>query len=201
MIFSLVIGFLNGKTTELTSTILESAETTIETCLKIFGTIAVWSWIMKIAENSGAIEKMQVVSYPIVKFLFPNLKIESKAINNIALNMTANLIGLGNLATPVGIKAMKDMQEENKDKTKLSKSMVMFLVLNMASIQLIPTTVIGLRMSYGSKNPAEIVIPILIASLFSAVIGVLIVKIFYREWGEYRCLVLLNMCHTRLCRC
>ena len=178
MIFSLVIGFLNGKTTELTSTILESAETTIETCLKIFGTIAVWSGIMKIAEKSGAIEKMQVVSYPIVKFLFPSLKKESKAINNIALNMTANLIGLGNLATPVGIKAMKDMQEENKDKTKLSKSMVMFLVLNMASIQLIPTTVIGLRMSYGSKNPAEIVIPILIASLFSAVIGVLIVKIY-----------------------
>ena len=124
---------------------------------------------------------MKIISYPIVKILFPNLKKESKAINNIALNMTANMIGLGNLATPVGIKAMKDMQEENKDKTKLSKSMVMFLVLNMASIQLIPTTVIGLRISYGSRSPSEIVIPILIASLVSAMVGVFIVKIFYRE--------------------
>lgn len=181
MLISLIIGVINGKTAELTTTILESAEATIETCLKIFGTIAIWSGIMKIAEKSGVIEKLQGMSYPIVKILFPGLKKGSKAVNNIALNMTANIIGLGNLATPVGIKAMKDMQEENKNKSRLSKSMVMFLVLNMASIQLIPTTVIGLRISYGSQNPAEIVMPVLIASLFSAIVGVLIVKIFYKE--------------------
>lgn len=181
MLISLVVGFWNGKTVEMTTAILESAEATIETCLKIFGTIAIWSGIMKIAERSGLVEKLRVVSYPLVKILFPELKKGDKAVNNIALNMTANIIGLGNLATPVGIKAMKDMQEENKNKKRLSKSMVMFLVLNMASIQLIPTTVIGLRMSYDSQNPAEIVMPVLIASLVSAMIGVLIVKIFYKE--------------------
>ena len=181
MLFSLVIGILNGKTAELTSAILESAETTIESCLKIFGTIAIWSGIMKIAEKSGLMNKLQYMSYQLVKLLFPELKRESKAVNNIALNMTANIIGLGNMATPVGIKAMQELKKESKTKDKLSKSMVMFLVLNMASIQLIPTTVIGLRMSYGSQNAAEIVMPVLIASLVSAALGVLVVKIFYRE--------------------
>lgn len=181
MLFSLVIGILNGKTAELTSAILESAETTIESCLKIFGTIAIWSGIMKIAEKSGLMNRLQYMSYPLVKLLFPELKKESKAVNNIALNMTANIIGLGNMATPIGIKAMEELKKESKNKDKLSKSMVMFLVLNMASIQLIPTTVIGLRMSYGSQNAAEIVMPVLVASLVSAVLGVLAVKIFYRE--------------------
>ena len=181
MLISLVVGILNGKTSEITTTILETAEITIDTCLKVFGTIAIWSGIMKIAEKSGVIERLQLISYPLVKLLFPGLKRECRAINSIALNMTANMIGLGNIATPVGIKAMKEMQMENKNKSRLSKSMVMFLVLNMASIQLIPTTVIGLRISYNSQRPTEIVFPVLIASVVSAVIGVLIVKIFYRE--------------------
>ena len=181
MLISLVIGLLNGKTVELTSAILESAEATIDTCLKIFGTIAVWSGIMKIAEKSGLMNTLQSMSYPLVKLLFPELKRGSKAVNDIALNMTANIIGLGNMATPVGIKAMQEMKKESKRKDKLSTSMVMFLVLNMASIQLIPTTVIGLRMSYGSENSAEIVMPVLIASFISAVFGILAVKFFYKE--------------------
>ena len=85
MLISLIIGVINGKTAELTTTILESAEATIETCLKIFGTIAIWSGIMKIAEKSGVIEKLQGMSYPIVKILFPGLKKGSKAVNNIAI--------------------------------------------------------------------------------------------------------------------
>lgn len=181
MLVSLIIGVIKGKTADMTTTILESAETSIESCLKIFGTIAIWSGIMKIAEKSGVIEKLQTMSYPLVKILFPELKKDSKAVNNIALNMTANIIGLGNIATPVGIKAMKELQKENKEKSRLSKSMVMFIVLNMASIQLIPTTVIGLRISYGSKNPAGIVMPVLLASLISAAVGVLIVKLFYKK--------------------
>lgn len=181
MLISLVIGIFNGRTVELTSAILESAEATIETCLKIFGTIAIWSGIMKISEKSGLMDALQSMSYPLVKVLFPELKKESKAVNDIALNMTANIIGLGNMATPVGIKAMQEMKKESKNKDRLSKSMVMFLVLNMASIQLIPTTVIGLRMSYGSNNAAEIVIPVLIASLVSAAFGIFVVKIFYKE--------------------
>ena len=181
MLFSISIGILNGKTAELTSAILESAESTIDSCLKIFGTIAIWSGIMKIAEKSGLMNSLKSVTYPLVKVLFPELKKESDAINNIALNMTANIIGLGNMATPLGIKAMKELKKESKVKDRLSKSMVMFLVINMASIQLIPTTVIGLRMSYGSQNAAEIAVPVLIASFISAIFGILIVKIFYKD--------------------
>ena len=181
MLFSISIGILNGKTAELTSAILESAESTIDSCLKIFGTIAIWSGIMKIAEKSGLMNSLKSVTYPLVKVLFPELKKESDAINNIALNMTANIIGLGNMATPLGIKAMQELKKESRNEDKLSKSMVMFLVLNMASIQLIPTTIIGLRMSYGSENPTEVVIPVLVASLISAFLGVVIVKLFYKE--------------------
>ena len=178
---SLIIGFLNGKTIEITSAILESAELTVDTCLKIFGTISIWSGIMKIAEVSGIMDGLKTLSYPLVKLLFPELKKESSAINDIALNMTANIIGLGNMATPLGIKAMQELKKESRNEDKLSKSMVMFLVLNMASIQLIPTTIIGLRMSYGSENPTEVVIPVLVASLISAFLGVVIVKLFYKE--------------------
>ena len=95
------------------------------------------------------------------------------------MNMTANIIGLGNVATPVGLKAMEELQKINPQKDCLSKSMLMFLVLNMSSIQLIPTTVIALRASYGSQNPAEVVIPVIISSFTAVIVGVIIVKAMY----------------------
>ncbi len=174
ILISLLIGILNGKAAELTTTILESSELAITTCIKIFGTIAVWSGIMKIAEKSGVMAKLQVLSYPIIKLLFPELKKNSPAIKSIALNITANIIGLGNIATPLGIQAMKELQKENPNKEKLSKSMRTLLILNMSSIQLIPTTIIGLRTSYNSQNPTEVVLPILIASLTATTVGLLL---------------------------
>lgn len=136
---------------------------------------------MKIAEKSGLIEKSQKLAYPFMKFLFPELPKGHKAIGSIAMNITANVIGLGNVATPIGIKAMEELQEINKDKTKLSKSMMMLLVLNMSSIQLIPTTVVALRGTYGSENPAEIVIPVIVASFVAVIVGVILAKLFCRE--------------------
>lgn len=180
MIISLSIGVWLGKVEELTTCLFDSAKVAIDTCINIFGIICLWNGLMKIAENSGLIEKMKKISYPLIKILFPELKIESPAVGDIAMNMSANIIGLGNIATPIGLKAMEELQKENNKKDKLSKSMMMFLVLNMSSIQIIPTTVIALRASYGSQNPAEIVLPVLIASLISVAVGIIVVKIFYK---------------------
>lgn len=181
IIISVIVGVFTGKVELLTTCVFDSAKSTIETCLNIFGIIAIWSGLMKIAEQTGLIEKMQRLVYPLVRILFPEVPKNSRATSNIAMNIGANIIGLGNVATPLGIKAMEELQKENKNKKRLSKSMMMFLVLNMASIQLIPTTVIALRTTYGSENPVRIVVPVLIASFVSAFVGVMIVKLFYKE--------------------
>ncbi len=177
---SLVVGIFNGKVQEMTTGLFDSSKSAIETCINIFGIISLWCGLMKIAEKTGIINKAQKIIFPIIHFLFPYLKKDSKAVGDIAMNMTANIIGLGNVATPIGIKAMEELQKENKEKTKLSKEMMMLLVLNMSSIQLIPTTVIALRASYGSANPTEIVLPVILASFVAVIIGVIIVKIFYK---------------------
>lgn len=179
MIISLIIGIFNGKVQEMTTTLFESAEASIETCLNILGIISLWSGLMNIAEKSGLIQKAQKLVYPVIKILFPEVPKNSPAIGNIAMNMTANIIGLGNVATPVGLKAMEELQSINPQKDTLSKAMMMLLVLNMSSIQLIPTTVIALRASFGSENPAEIVIPVIIASFTAVFVGIIIVKIMY----------------------
>ena len=137
--------------------------------------------IIKIAERIGLIENIAKFINPLIRILFPELKEDREISGHIAMNMTANMIGLGNVATPMGLKAMTKMQEKNREKNKLSKSMLMFVVLNTASIQLIPTSVIALRATAGSKNPTDIVLPTIISSIASVVVGILIVKIFYRR--------------------
>lgn len=176
MIISLIIGMFNGKVEEMTTGVFESVKSTIETCINIFGIISLWCGLMDIADKSKLIEKIQKLVHPLLEFLFPEIPKDSKAIGHIAMNMTANIIGLGNVATPIGLKAMEELQKINPKKDTLSKSMLMFLVLNMSSIQLIPTTVIALRASAGSKNPAEVVIPIAIASFTAVIVGIMIVK-------------------------
>lgn len=179
IIISLVIGIFNGKVEEITTTLFESAKSSIETCINILGIISLWSGLMNIAEKSKLIEKAQKIVYPIIKILFPDVPKDSRAIGDIAMNMTANIIGLGNVATPIGLKAMGELQDINPQKECLNKSMLMLLVLNMSSIQLIPTTAIALRASYNSQNPAEIVIPVIISSFTAVIVGVILVKLIF----------------------
>ncbi len=176
ILFSIAIGLANGNVQEMTSCLFESATNTIETCLTVFGIMSLWSGIMKIAEVSGFIDKLQILVRPFMKLIFPELSPKSPALSLMAMNMTANLIGIGNIATPLGIKAMEYLQRDNPNKKKLSKTMMTFLILNTASIELIPTTVVALRASYGSQNPVEVVVPVLIASFISAIGGIILVR-------------------------
>ncbi len=135
---------------------------------------------MQIANRTQMIEKMSNLLRPVIKYLFPEINRNSKIRREISMNMIANILGLGNAATPLGLKAMKSMQFENKNKEELSNSMAMFIVLNTASIQIIPTTVIAIRNSLGSKNPTAIVFPVWIATICAAFAGITATKIFIK---------------------
>ena len=176
ILFSTIIGIANGKAQEMTTCLFDSASNTVETCLNVFGIMSLWAGIMKIAELSGFVDKLQILVRPFMKILFPEVSKNSNALSLMAMNMTSNLIGIGNIATPLGINAIKELQAENPNKKKFSRPMMTFIILNTSSIELIPSTVLALRTAYGSASPAEIVFPVLIASFISAIAGVILVR-------------------------
>ena len=169
IIISFSFAIFSGNLEKLNSSIFESTSDAINLSISLLGTICLWSGIMKIAEKTKLIKKLTRILNPLINFLFPELKNQEKIRNEIAMNMVANILGLGNAATPLGLKAMKSMQKENKKKDTLTDSMMMFLILNTASIQIIPTTVIAIRNSMGSSNPTAIVFPVWIATIVAAI--------------------------------
>ena len=181
IIISIIIGLANGKSPEMVNSIIESTKSATENSIGIIGMICFWAGIMKIAEETGIITKLSKLVNPLLKFLFPKLKDSSEAKGFIALNMTANILGLGNVATPLGLNAMKKMQEDNLEKDILTNEMIMLIVINTASIQLIPTSIIAIRASHNSKNPVIVVVPILIASTISVITAIILVKIKCRR--------------------
>ena len=135
---------------------------------------------MQVASKTSVIDKLMKLLNPIIKILFPEIKNNEKIKKEISMNMVANILGLGNAATPLGLKAMKSMQKENNKKDVLSDSMMMFIVINTASIQIIPTTVIAIRNSLGSSNPTSIVFPTWIATICAAVAAILATKVIIK---------------------
>ena len=135
---------------------------------------------MNIASKTTLIEKLTKILLPLLNFLFPDLRENKKVKKEISMNMIANILGLGNAATPLGLKAMKSMQEENNNKKVLSDNMMMFIVINTASIQIIPTTVIAIRNSLGSNNPTSIIFPTWIVTIIAFIVGVFAAKIIIK---------------------
>ena len=176
--FSYAIFF--GNLNSLNAEIFSSLENAIKLSINLLGTICVWNGIMQIASKTSVIDKLTSFLKPIIRYLFPDLKKRPKIQKEISMNMIANILGLGNAATPLGLKAMKSMQEENEDKDVLSDSVAMFIVINTASIQIIPTTVIAIRNSLGSENPTSIVFPVWIATICAAISGIVAVKILIK---------------------
>ena len=176
--FSYAICF--GNLDSLNASIFKSTEDAITLTLSLLGTICLWNGVMQVASKTTVIDKLTKILNPIVKMLFPDLKNNKKLKQEISMNMIANILGLGNAATPLGLKAMKSMQKENEKKDRLSDSMMMFIVINTASIQVIPTTVIAIRNSLGSNNPTGIVFPVWIATICAAIAGIFAVKVFIK---------------------
>ena len=181
IIISIVLYILGGRIEDLITELMLSTQSVLETVLDMLGMMCMWSGFMKIAEEAGVVKAISKKVTPIVKFLFPELPKNNEATGHIAMNMTANILGLGNVATPLGLKAMEKLEEYNNEKNRLSNSMMMFIILNTASIQLIPTSVITLRATYNSNNPADVVLPIIIASFGSVLAGIIMVKFSCRR--------------------
>ena len=174
IVVSIIYGLFNGNVKQITEGVIASSVQTVEMCITFIGVWALWLGLMEIVKKSGLIQVLSSMMYPIIKRLFPEVPKDHPALGSIALNFSANMLGLGNAATPFGLKAMKELQELNKDKEVATDAMCMFLVVNTSSIQLIPTTVIALRASLGSMEATSIIISSLIATTISTIIGVII---------------------------
>lgn len=176
IIISFVYAILVGNVEEVNKSIFDSAGSAVELSITFLGTMCLWNGIMKIVQETSLMNKLTKLLNPIMKFLFPELRKNSPAKSEISMNIIANILGLGNAATPLGIRAMNELQKENAKKDTLSNSMIMFIVLNTASLQLIPTTVIAIRTSLGSENPSSVIVPVWIVTILAAVTAVFVTK-------------------------
>jgi spore maturation protein A len=169
---SIIFSILNGRLDELTKSIFEGAKSAVEVSLYLLGIISLWLGITKIIEDSGLIYRLSGFLKFFLSRLFPNLPRDHPALTSITLNFLANLFGLGDAATPLGIKAMQDLQSLNRNGDTVSHEMMLFIVINTSSIQLIPFTVIGILSDFGSKNPSGVVLPTILATLVSTACAV-----------------------------
>ncbi len=182
IIIAVIYAFFTGNIEKVSNGIFESAESAVQLTITFFGTICLWNGIMEIAKRTSLMQKLTKVLSPLIRFLFPELKKGSIAYQEISMNVVANLLGLGNAATPLGLKAMKTMQKENPHKDTLTNSMAMFIVINTASIQLIPTNVIAIRSSLGSSSPSGIILQVWVATIIAAIVGITATKIFMKRF-------------------
>jgi spore maturation protein A len=178
-IIGLIFAAVNGTMNEVNEAIFKGAKEAVTLCIGLISVLVFWLGLMKIAEDSGLLKKLTKLFIPLVKRIFPEVPANHPALGYILSNMIANMFGLGNAATPLGIKAMEQLKVLNGGKTEASRSMVTFLAINTASVTLVPTTVIAIRMNYGSVSPTEIVGPTLITTVLSAIAAILIDRYFY----------------------
>lgn len=186
IVISIVAGALNGRLEQVVNSILSGAELSVKVAFSLIGIMAFWLGMMKIAEKCGLISVISKIIKPITKRLFNEIPEDSPAIGDIAMSISANAFGLSNAATPIGIKAMEELQKQNKDKTSASNAMCMFLAMNTAGFQLIPATVIAVLIGVGYKNPTEIIAPTLLVTSIAFVSAIILAKLFQKFWQPQR---------------
>ena len=182
IIISFIYSIYTGNISNVNNAIFDSAEQTVSLCITLLGTLCLWNGIMNIAVKTSLISKLTGVLKPLIKFLFPDLTNDKKISEEVSMNIVANILGLGNAATPLGLKAISSMQEKNKDKSTLNNSMAMFILINTASLQIIPTTVIALRSSLGSTNPSQIILGVWVATITAFLTAVILGKILSKKF-------------------
>ena len=181
---SIFVGIFNNTLGEVTNSMLLACNTAVKISFSLIGIMTFWLGIMRIAEKAGFVQVLSRLLKPIAKVLFPDIKHDDVAIGDITMSIAANALGLTNAATPIGLKVMKELQKDNKNKDEATDSMCMFLGMNMAGFQIIPATVIAILVGTGAKNPSEIILPTLIVttlSFFTAILTALILKRIWRK--------------------
>ena len=177
MFFSFVAAIFTNNMQPLSDSIITSAQDAIDLVIRLTGMMCLWGGIMKIAEKSGLAVAISKFLNPVFSRLYKNIDKNSKTAEAMSMNVTANLLGLGNAATPLGLEAMRRMQEANGDKTKATDDMVVFVVMNSAAMRIIPTTVATLRTQFGSENPMETMPATWLSTFLSLFAGVAVAKV------------------------
>lgn len=183
IVLGVLFSIINGSGS-ITNSMLSSGSKAIDMILGIVPLMCLWLGTMKIAEEAGLLDIISNKLSKVVKILFPEIPEGDKAIGYISSNVVMNMLGLGNAATPFGLKAMSELKRLNNNSDVASRSMITFLVINTASVTIVPTTVISLRLANGSINPTEIVPVTIITTFLSTFLAILLDRLFYFIWRK-----------------
>ena len=178
MLISIIFAAVTGRINEVTSAAFTGASDAVTLVISLTGVMCLWTGLMKIAQESGLTRIIRRVLSPLTRFLFPNIPTNSSAMEAISMNMTANLLGMANAATPLGLAAMRELKKDCPHTGIASHDMCMFAVINTASLQLIPATIIAMRQSAGSANPSWVILPVWLCSICALTVAVVCTKIF-----------------------
>ncbi len=181
---SALVAIITGHSKELVVAVTESANAAFKLAIGLTGIMALWLGIMRIAQDSGLVKRVTLLITPLMRWLFPDVPDKHPSHATMAMNITANMVGLNNAATPLGIKAMEDLDTLNPRKGVATDAMCMFLAINTSSVQLMPVNAIALLAAGGSSDPTAIVLPAILATLFSTFVGVASAKIF-GKWRRF----------------
>lgn len=183
VITGIILAAWQGKPEIITEASFQAAKAAVKYAIELIGVMSFWLGMMKVAEKAGLIRFLAKILRPLMRFLFPTVPADHPALGSIVMNLSANILGLGNAATPFGLKAMEELQSLNPDKERATTAMCTFLALNTACITLLPTMVLGLRTSAGSANPTEIVGTTFFATACGMVLAILADRILRRFFG------------------
>lgn len=182
ILIGVVWGAFHGTLGDVTENVLAGTRDAVSLCVTMLGILSFWTGILKIGERAGLLERFSRALRPLIRFLFPQVPAGHPAEQAMSVNIIANMLGLGWAATPAGLKAMESLDTLNDRKGTATNAMCTFLILNMSSLQLIPINMIAYRSQYGSVSPTAIVMPALLATTVSTVVGILAAKALERTW-------------------
>ncbi|WP_018131947.1 nucleoside recognition domain-containing protein [Effusibacillus pohliae] len=178
LLIGIVVGAATGNIEGITRGILQGAEDGVAVCFGLISIMVFWLGLMKIAEQAGLVQLLSKLLRPVARFLYPSVPENHPAMGSILANMSANILGLGNAATPLGLKAMRELQTLNPHPDRASDAMCTLLAVNTASLTIIPATVISYRMQFGSANPTEIVGASILATFLGTSVAILLDRLF-----------------------
>ena len=184
IVVGIVYGIVTNQIEAINNTIVDSTKTSLDMLIKIFPVIALWMGLTNIASKSGLLNKLSSKLSPLLTKLFPDIPKGHESFALMASNMISNIFGLGSAATPFGLKAMDSLQKLNKKKDTATRSMITFLVINTSGLTIIPTTIISLRMMYGSKDPTIIVLACIISTFIATIGGLIVDRILSRRYKD-----------------
>lgn len=180
IIISIIFSLINGNLDALNQSLFSSINDTTQMVINLFGSMCFWCGMIKIISETSLQEKLKKIISPLNKRIFKNLEQRSSAYEHVTVNMVTNMLGIGNAATPAGLRAVEELEKENSSRDKLSDETILFIAINTASLQIIPTNVISIRNSLNSQNPSGIIIAVWFSSILTFISTIFLTKIYLK---------------------